>query len=150
MFISIHLFEHLCYAHLGKLKISNYKIPTYFLFSYTLVTMRKTLLALLVVLATFSTTRASLEHGPWSTGIIQFARMIFRTNGTNEINETNTAVRSTRVHQDQNFIEIIANAKWYQNVSNILKQMIEDRQDDQSGFWSIFSRILYFGRMSTS
>ena len=109
--------------------------------------MKNTLLGLLVVLATFSITRASVERGPWSTGIKQFARIIFRTNRTNG---TNTAVRSTRVHQDQNFIEIIANAKWYQNVSNILKQMIEDRQNDQSGFWSIFSRILYFGRMSTS
>merc|ERR1712062_439637 len=113
-------------------------------------TMKTTLLTLLVVLATFSVAQAALEHGPWSSGIIQFARIIFRTNGTNRINGTNPVVRSTRIHQDQHFVEIIANAKWYQNVSNILKQMIEDRQNDQSGFWSIFSRILYFGRMSTS
>ena len=117
--------------------------------------MKTSLLTLLIVLAIFGNAEAALERSPRTNRTIDTNETI-GTNVTTGITgsngttteATNTVDQSRTIHD---FIEMVANAKWYQNVSNMLKQMIEDHhQDGQRGCWSIFSRILYFGRMSTS
>ena len=106
-------------------------------------------------MAIFGNAQAALERSPGTNGTIDTNGTI-GTNDTTEIIGTNGTTTEATNSDDQSrtihyFIEKVANAKWYQNVSNMLKQMIEDhRQVGQSGFWSIFSRILYYGRMSTS
>ena len=117
--------------------------------------MKTSLLTLLVVLALFGIAQTALKRGPWTNGIIRFAEFIgitktIDTNGTNgtdgtegsnRTKGTNTVDQST-IHQY--FIEKIAKAKWYQNVKNIIKQMIEERRDSHRGFWSIFHHFVYF------